>query len=79
MRRKQQRLSWDGVLWLRTARWDGRSGGVMRVGTATGSVGIAYPIDQPEALRQEIITRAGLTEVHTGWLRLTYRRAQTPS
>jgi hypothetical protein len=73
-RRKQQRIRWDDVLWLRTARWAGRSGGVMRVGTRTGSVRFAYPIDRPETLRQEIIARAGLTERHPGWVRLVYRR-----
>ncbi len=76
-RRKQQRILWDDVLWLRTARWAGRSGGVMRVGTAAGSVRFAYPIDQPEALRQEIVARAGLAELQKGWFRLTYRRAHT--
>jgi hypothetical protein len=75
-RRKQRRVPWGEVLWLETARWAGRSGGVMRVGTATGSVRFAYPIDRPEVLRQEIIRRAGLGEPEKGWLRFTYRRSR---
>jgi hypothetical protein len=78
-RRKQQHIRWDDVLWLRTARWAGRSGGIMRVGTRTGSVRFAYPIDRPETLRQEIIARAGLTEVQRGRFRFTYRRTQGPA
>jgi hypothetical protein len=75
-RRNQRRVRWEEVLWLKTARWAGRSGGVMRVGTATGSVRFAYPIDRPEVLRQEIIRGAGLGEPEKGWFCLTYRRSR---
>jgi hypothetical protein len=78
-RRKERRVRWEEVLWLKTARWAGRSGGVMRVGTATGSVRFAYPVDRPEVLRQEIIRRAALGEPEKGWLRLTYRRGRRAS
>lgn len=79
-RRRTREVPWGEIRELRVHRWQGPTfGPMLRLIASTGTMKLPELVAEPELLRQEIVARAGLAELQKGWLRLTYRRAHSPS
>jgi hypothetical protein len=73
---RTREIPWGVIQELRLHRWQGPTfGPMLRLVTSTGTMKLPELVVEPELLKEEIITRAGLTEVHRGRFRFTYRRA----
>ncbi len=78
--RRTRDIPWNEVQDLRVQRWNGPTfGPTLRLSTPAEIVRLPELIVDHEALAEEIIAKAGLTELQKGWLRLVYRRAHPPS
>jgi hypothetical protein len=72
---RTREIPWGTIQELRLHRWQGPTfGPTLRLVTSTGTTKLPGVIAEPELLKEEIITRAGLTERRQGWVWLVYRR-----